>query len=566
LSIRTSEQLRIVTRLVLAIMLASIPIISPTSAQETRSQSRQRTLPPQPPDNYSGILVESNEQLFATLCALDAAGFAADESTLAEMPSRLALREDMLKMQGPATEALRQFYRDHLLADPGETLSRYVTFSLVVGPPPHFDFQVNRDLVPPDVIAIDGFREILVAFYQEARLDRRWASVEPEYQRAIAVYQSPVRKIVTTTNAYLREVLKPIYDRTFTVYVEPLVGNRTNFRNSGSHYSIVVGTTSQMPVEQIQHAYLHFMLDPLPLQYRKQIETKRALLPIAASAPLLPEEYRQDFLAFTDECFIKSVELRLRHLSAAQLESALVEADQSGFILVRPFVAQLQKFEKAEPAMSYYFPDLIAAIDVSAQQERLKDVKFSSDSPAPAPKPQRDSAASTFELDQMLATGDHEIATQDTQAAAATFEAILAKYPGEPRAEYGLAIASVMSGNAERAEQLFSKLVEAPAQSAGGAGSPTAAGALDPAIVSWSHVYLGRIHDLEEERDAALIEYRGALSVAGAPEAARVAAQRGLDEPYKSRSRQNATAPGTGNSDGAGTTRGSSNKDDSQKP
>jgi hypothetical protein len=545
-------------------MLASIAIISPTSAQETHSQSRQRTLPPQPPDNYTGIQVESNEQLFATLCALDAAGFAADESTLAEMPSRLALREDMLKMQGPATEALREFYRDHLLADPGETLSRYVTFSLVVGPPPNFDFQVNRDLVPPDVIAIDGFREVLIAFYQEARLDRRWASVEPEYQRAIAVYQSPVRKIVTVTNAYLREIVKPIYDRTFTVYVEPLVGNRTNFRNSRSHYAIVVGATSQMPIEEIQHAYLHFALDPLPLQYRKQIEAKRALLLIAAGAPRLPEEYRDDFLALTDECFIKSVELRLRHLSAPQLESALVEADQSGFILVRPFVAQLQKFEKAEPAMSYYFPDLIAAIDVPAQQQRLKDVKFSSDSPAPAPKPQRDSAASTSELDQMLARGDHEIATRDGQAAAATFEGILAKYPGEPKAEYGLAIASVMSGNAERAEQLFSKLVAVPAQSEGGTGNPAAA--LDPAIVAWSHVYLGRIHDLEEERDAATVEYRGALSVAGAPEAARVAAQRGLDEPYKSRARQNSTAPGTGNSVGSGTTRGSSNKDDSQKP
>ena len=39
----------------------------------------------------------------------DAAGFGADESTLAEMPSRLALREDLLKLQGPATEALRKW-------------------------------------------------------------------------------------------------------------------------------------------------------------------------------------------------------------------------------------------------------------------------------------------------------------------------------------------------------------------------------------------------------------------------------------------------------------------------
>ncbi len=529
----------------LAFVLILVPILT-AAAFRSDAQSQQAGNS-RPPDNYTGIMVEPNQDLFATMCALDAAGFDADESTLSEMPSRLALRGDMLKMQGPATEALRQFYRDHQLADSGETLSRYITFSLVAGPPPRFDFQVNHDLLPPDVLALDGFREVLAAFYQEARLDLRWTKVEPEYDHALAMYQSPVRKIVTVTNAYLRELIKPVYDRTFTVYVEPLVGNRTNFRNTGDHYAIVVGTSSQIPAEPIQHAYLHFMLDPLTLRYRKQLESKRALLLIAARAPRLPEEYRQDFLAFADECFIKSVELRLRRISSAQLEAAMADADQSGFILVRPFVAQLQKFEKAEPAMSYYFPDLIAGIDVPGQQKRLQDIKFSPENPAPAPKPENDSAASASELDRLLAQGDREIAAQDPQSATTTFETVLAKYPGQARAVYGLAIASVMSGKAERAEQLFSKLVSASAR----LGSAETGGAPDPTIVAWSHVYLGRIHDLKDERDAAVLEYRGALAVEGAPEAARVAAQRGVDEPYKSRVRS--TGAGDGNGTGSGT-------------
>jgi hypothetical protein len=531
----------------LGLRLALILAVAIATGSFRASAQSQQSAPSRPPDNYTGILVEPNQQLFATMCALDAAGFDADESTLAEMPSRLALRENMLKMQGPATEALRQFYRDHLLADPGETLSRYMTFSLVVGPPPRFDFRVNHDLLPPDVLAIDGFREILAAFYEEAHLDVHWAQVEPEYERSVSAFQPVLRKIVTFTNAYLRELLKPIYGRTFTVYVEPLVGARTNFRNSGDHYAIVVGTSSQIPVELMQHAYLHFMLDPLPLLYRKQVESKRALLPIAARAPRLPEEYRQDFLAFADECFVKAVELRLRRLPAPQLESAMNDADQSGFVLVRPFVAQLQKFEKAEPAMSYYFPDLIAAIDVPVEQKRLQNVKFSPENPAPAPKPETEAEASRSDLDRLLAQGDRQIAVQDAAGAAATFENILAKYPGQPKAEYGLAIASVMAGNGERAEQLFSKLV-APASAASGTGSTGNAngsdngdavspGRPDATILSWSHVYLGRICDLKGEREAAVHEYLGALAVDGAPEAARVAAQRGMDEPYKSHAR-----------------------------
>jgi tetratricopeptide (TPR) repeat protein len=139
----------------------------------------------------------------------------------------------------------------------------------------------------------------------------------------------------------------------------------------------------------------------------------------------------------------------------------------------------------------------------------------------------------------LLAQGDRELARQDPKAAAATFESILAKYPGLPKAEYGLAIASVMAGNADRAEQLFAQLVSPPASAT--ASKPE--DAADPSILSWSHVYLGRIHDLEGEREAAVHDYLSALAVEGAPESARVAAQHGVDAPYKGRTH----AGGTGN-------------------
>jgi len=489
-----------------------------------------------PLEGYTGISVEPNQELFAILCALDAAGFAADESTLAEMPSRLALREDLLKMHGPATEALRAFYKDHLLSDPGETLSRYITFALVIGPPPRFDYQAEHDQLPPDALALEGLQEILVAFYKEAQLETRWRSVEPEYNRLIGLYQPYVRRIVISTNAYLREVIRPKYGRTFTVYVEPLVGNRTNFRNHGDQYAIVVGRGTRAAVDEIQHAYLHFMLDQLPLKYRKETEAKKPLLEIAARSPQLPVEYHSDFLSYADECLIKAVELRLQHLSQPQLDAALADADLSGFILVRPLVQQLQKFEKVEPAMTYYFPDLIAGIDVEAEQKRLQNIAFVA--PKPPAAAQTDAAAPpASDLDRALAEGDHEIAVMDTAAATATFEKILAQYPEEPRAEYGLAIASVLEGKGDRAKELFLKLVSSGASP--GSGAEGAGETLDPKIIAWSHVYLGRIHDLEDERDQAVVEYRAALSVDGAPEAARVAAQRGVDAAYQPRARDN---------------------------
>jgi len=479
-----------------------------------------------------GISVEASPQIFATMCALDAAGFDADESTLAEMPARLALRGDLLKMQGTAMDAVRKFYSDHAFANPADTLSRYITLALTVGPAPGFEYDTDRELLPPDVLSIEEFQGLLPAFYKEAHLDVRWAKIQPEYQPVIARYRPAVRHIVTVTNAYLREVARPSTGRSFTVYVEPLVGARTNFRNFGNRYAIVVGNDADARADSIQHAYLHFMIDPLVIRYRPSIDIRRDLLNVAGRAPRLPVEYHDDFVSFTDECLIKAVELRLRHLPADKLEAALQDADASGFIMVRPFVTQLQKFEKDEPAMTYYFPDLIAGIDVDAEKKRLKDFAFAPAEGAPTTDEHGEIRMTPkSELERLLVLGDREIASKDASAATATFETVLAKYPDEPRGLYGLAIASVLSGDADRARTLFEKIVSL--QNSATPDSRGSARAIDPAIVSWSHVYLGRIHDLEDERDVALAEYRAALGVDGAPEAARAAAQSGVETAYK---------------------------------
>ncbi len=480
--------------------------------------------------NDTGISVEASPQIFAVMCALDAAGFDSEQTTPADMPARLALREDLLRMQGPATQALRQFYREHVLASPTDTLTPYMTFALVADPPPTFQLPANRDLLPPSVLTIDGFQEIISDFYKEARLDARWARIQPEAEPTIVDFRSALRRIVTVSDAYLRELPKPSYGRTFTVYVEPLVGSRANFRNSGNRYAIVVGRPSDSSVDTIQHAYLHYMLDGFVLRYRPVVYTKRALLNVAASAPQLPAEYHDDFISLMDECLIRAVELRLRHLSGDRLEAELKNSDESGFILVRPLVAQLQKFEKDAPAMSYYFPGLITGIDVEAEQNRLKGFKFASADAAPALGAHGQPAAPQSEVEEWIVEGNRQIASKDAEAATTTFQTAFAKYPNDPRVMYGLAIASVLSGEGDRAKDLFEQLVAARSAVAPGSGSVIAP---DPSIMAWSHVYLGRIHDLEDERELAVNEYHAALAVEGAPEAARVAAESGVGMAYK---------------------------------
>lgn len=481
---------------------------------------------PQP--QQSPITIETSPQLFAVMSSLIAAGSDVEASGAAVTPARTQLRTDLQQLQGPATDALRQFYSDHQLANPGETLSRYVSFALVVGPPPKFNYQLSHDQLPPDVLAIEGFQDVLAKFYAEADLARYWANVAPEYSRESDRLQGPVRQIVLVSTSYLREILKPESNRSFTVLAEPLVGSKVNFRNFGDRYAIVIGNTERPPLDEIRHAFLHFLLDPLPLRFRPIVESKRVLLEIAGRAPRLPIVYQQDFVAFFTECLIRAVELRLRRMTPAQLDAVLAEADSSGYILERPLVQRLQIFEKAEPAMHYYFPDLVRGIDVAAEQKRLQGIQFAAaDAPEKAEDPGVEQMA---ELNRWLAQGDRQIAQQDAQGAAATFESILQKYPSLPRALYGLAVASVLEGNGVRAKELFEKLVAAPARPQAG---ESAAMTADPGILAWSHVYLGRIHDMQGDRELAVNEYRAALAVQGAPEAARLAAQNGVAAAYK---------------------------------
>ena len=130
------------------------------------------------------------------------------------------------------------------------------------------------------------------------------------------------------------------------------------------------------------------------------------------------------------------------------------------------------------------------------------------------------------EKDQAIEEGDRLTASRDAAGALAAYERALGMAPNEPRALYGLAVASLMLGQGERAFDLFRQVVSA-------ASGPDPAARPDAATLAWAHVYLGRLHDLAEEREEAVAEYRSALTVTGAPEAARAAAQKGVDQAYE---------------------------------
>jgi Tfp pilus assembly protein PilF len=502
---------------------AQVQTQTPPAAQTPAPRPRTRSSP------QSTVSVDGSEAMFTTICALLAAGFESNISSDNWTAFRAQMRERLRQQQGPAVEAAREFYRQHELRDPGATLSRYLWFGLVSGPAPAFQPVLRRDELPPEIVALEGFSEILSNYYQEQKIGHLWRQVQPIYSREVERLHDPVSQVVFVASGYLREILEPSGPRTFAIVVEPLVGRITNVRNFGDHYALVLSGGEEIPADVVRHAFLHFLLDPLPMMYPHVTAVKRPLFEKAAAAPRLAPELKDDYASYFAECTVRAVELKLRRMSPGEREAAMSRDDEDGYVLVKPLFGALPKFENSEPSMKLFFPDLVRAIDVGGETKRLAAVKFA---PAETAKPEdetaseevarrRNAAPTTVPNDAEVITalteGERRIAEKNPRAAEASFQKVLTKYPDQARAWYGIGLVALLDHDAARAKQVFGRLT---------AGEHAAT--QDAMVLAWSHVYLARIYDDEGNPEVARMEYQSVLSVEGGPEQAKQAAQKGL--------------------------------------
>jgi len=481
------------------------------------------------PAPSTNIVVDGSEAMFTTMCALLAAGFEANVSAESWHPLRARLREQMQHEQGPAVDAVREFYKDHHLRDPGATLSRYIWFGLLSGPAPTFRITAKREDQPTEVLALEGFSEILSNYYREQNIGGLWRDLQPLYNREIRRAHDTVSQIVFVTSGYLRQIQETSTERTFAIVLEPLVGRISNVRNFGEHYAIVLSGADDIPTDIVRHAYLHFLLDPLPQQNEHVIAVKRPLYDKAAKAPRLAPDLKDDFDSYFAECLVRAVELKLRQLSPSERDAALARDDADGYVLVRPLFAGLSKYEASEPSMPLYFADLVRGIDLNGETKRVEQIQFAQADRTPGEEDtgkeavaRRRAAPTTVPNDSeaiaALTEGERRIAEKNPRAAEVAFRKVLARYPDQIRAWYGLGLVALMDHDGERAKEVFGRLTRGEH-----------AATQDPMVLAWSHVYLARIYDDEGQPQRAKTEFQAALDVPGGPDQARQAAQKGLE-------------------------------------
>ena len=156
--------------------------------------------------------------------------------------------------------------------------------------------------------------------------------------------------------------------------------NQIQSRSYKDDYFVVVTPSPEPQIDEIRHAYLHYLLDPLSLRHFEQLSRLRALADFAAPAPALDDAYKDDFLLLSTECLIKAVESRLAH-GAEQRQAIVRQALNEGFVLTPAFAEGLAVYEKQVDSIRFYFVDLVGQIDLDREGSGRKKSETRASSP-----------------------------------------------------------------------------------------------------------------------------------------------------------------------------------------
>ena len=463
--------------------------------------------------------VDRDLRLFTVLAALNSAGFDVELGPQYH-PVREAVRERLRGIDPDLAGRLRDFYEgERGEAADEDQLSQYISLALSLTAPPAMQFTDREELRPADAREIAAFVPLLEEFYQEAGISSLWSSLATEYDEVFATIVPVLRDSIVQSDAFLRLPLGDLAFRRLQILVELTapVGS-VNIRNYGDGLFVILGFPATPPVDIVRSAYLHLKLGPIIATQRPEFRRWSELLDWLRDVDGVVPEYASDFEILLTESLIRAVELRLGTGSDRTQAELIDEAYRQGLLLTPFFAEKLDDFLGSGLGIRAYFPELLASVDIGRERARF-DERFheivlgervaSIVQVPPPPDPVRG----------MLIEAQAALNGDDDETARSVFESVIDNFdPANGPALYGLALLASREGDAEQAMDYIQRAVESSF--------------LEPSMRVWAHVYLGRIYDIQCDRETALTEYRLALESGDDTAAALAAAQAGLEGPF----------------------------------
>jgi tetratricopeptide (TPR) repeat protein len=484
--------------------------------------------------------------------ALNACGY--DEGLEESSPIRQRVRDEMNQALAKSEEArtardkICLYIAQHRMTGSEHDIAQYISLALYLTPPPEMETSEELTEMPPDSTQVVEIVPLLKSFVAAVDLHGIWLAMRPSYDKEIERLHDSLSKMIVSTNLYLKMPATTGYGSRFVVVIEPLLApNVVNARVYGTDFIVVVSPVNgQIRMSDVRHTYLHYAIEPLLNARANAIDRAQPILKEVRDAPL-EFRYRSDTVPLTVECLIKAIEARTmdtgvpeykipanaqredmpkyereRQLSQQKADAvrlAAVRHDMTqGFVLTQYFYEQLLGFEHDPASLKDTIGEMVYTMDVDQQVHRARQIEFDKEADGEVLGRSKPRKLSGLDLaESKLAAGDAASASAMARQALSDKSDTLEAVSNGARANFILARADLMTGHPDDAIDRFQK---------------TIAASKDQRLLAWSHIYLGRMLDLDCKRDQAVSEYQLALSNRDGQQDTRLAAERGVKAAY----------------------------------
>jgi hypothetical protein len=523
---------------------------SDSQAPDSAPAPARSAIPPKAPalvdPDGPDVSLQSSEALFYIAAALNSCGY--DQGLAASDPLRMQIRAEVnqaLVESADARDAHDQvctFIAQHRLSNPGLDLAQYISLALYTTAPPNLTPSAQDVDMPPDSTQVVGILPMLRKFSELIDLHLIWLRNRAWYEGELNQLHDSLSRMIVETNAYLRlPVGSTESGRRFLVVIEPqLDPGQTDARVYGTDYVVVVSPVNAVVrMNEVRHTYLHYVIEPLLYDQTTSLTRFQPFLKIIRDAPI-DDADRTDIVALTVECIIRAIEARTMDTGVAiykvpdgvrraevedatRLHNASVEqaaavrraaverAVTQGYVLTSYFYSRFAIFEKQPQSFKESIGEMVYGMDMASELNYAKHVTFA---PQADPEVVRKAPRPAAGLD----VAEEKLAQGDADGAEALAEQVLEDKSGDPaRANFILARAAILDRDVPSAQKDFAETIRL---------------SKDPRMLAWSHIYLGRLYDVQDDRDHAMTEYQAALVVRDGQPDTKQAAEEGLKRPY----------------------------------
>jgi tetratricopeptide (TPR) repeat protein len=483
---------------------------------------------------------------------LNACGY--DEGLEESAAIRKRVRDEINLALGKSEEArsrrdkLCLYIAQHRMTGTEHDVAQYISLALYLTPPPEMETSEELSEMPPDSTQVVEIVPLLKDFVNAVDLHGIWLAVHPVYDKEADRLHDPLSKMIVGTNLYLKMPASTSYGMRFLVVIEPMLSpSVVNARIYGTDFIVVVSPVDgKIRMTDVRHIYLHYVIEPLLNTRANAIDRTQPILKEVRDAPM-EFRYRSETVPLTVECLIKAIEARTMDTGVpeykipanAQREDmpkyeherqiyqqkvdairvATVRHDMTqGFVLTQYFYEQMIQFERDPASLKDAIGEMVYSMDVDQQVHRARQIEFDKESDGEVlgrSKPRKLTGLDLAEA--RLAVGDTASASALARQALAEQSDSLESVAVGARANFILARTAAMTGHPDDAIDGFQK---------------TLATTKEPRLLAWSHIYLGRMLDLDCKRDQAVSEYQAALAARDGQQDTRLAAERGVKAAY----------------------------------